>query len=102
MSLSLLQSGQRITSNGGNEAILPIDMNSPWLGQLDYTWGRAFKAFGTVAYAGANIWHRPENYTPSYNTNMNGWHRPKNYTPREMREAHLSILRLSLYKLVFM
>ena len=77
VSLSLLQGGQGITSNGGNEAILPIDMNSPWLGQLDYTWGRAFKAFGTMAYAGANI------SAASYNTNMSGWHRPENYTPRE-------------------
>ena len=91
VSVSLMQNGQRINGSGGNSNIKPIDMHTPWLGQLDYTWGRAFKVFGTMAYAGANV------FAAGYNTNMDGWSRPDNYSPREkIFDYDFTIAQLSL------
>jgi hypothetical protein len=91
VSVSLMQNGQRVDSSGGNSDIAPIELHSPWLAQLDYTWGKAFKVFGTMAYAGANV------FAAGYNTNMDGWSRPDNYSPREkILDYDFTVTQLSL------
>jgi hypothetical protein len=75
--VSLITSDLSLQSTGGNDLIEPITMDSPFLFQLDYTLGGAFKVLGAMAYAGVNV------SGASYTVDIHGWHRPEDYEAPE-------------------
>ena len=75
--LSLITSDLSIQSTGGNDFIAPVTLDRPFLFQLDYTLGGAFKVLGAMAYAGVNL------SGASYTVDIHGWHRPEDYEAPE-------------------
>lgn len=73
--VNLITSDLSMMSTGGNDLIEPITMDRPFLFQLDYTLGGAFKVLGAMAYAGVNL------SGASYTVDIHGWHRPEDYKP---------------------